>query len=171
MKFLLYTLCFAIAGLLPAAGIPQKATHSIFISGRIKSEKKLEISELEKFKQQNIGDIVISNHKGEPKGTAKGLKGILLRDVLETVTLDTDNPKLFSEYYFACRASDGYKTVYSWNELFNTATGNTAYLVLEKEGKVMNDHDDAILMISSQDFRTGRRYIKNLETITVGRID
>ena len=142
---------------------------TLTVKGEVKSEKKITFSELLKFKTETIGDVLITNHKGEAKGTAKGLKGIRLRDLLEQVTLNTDNPKLFSEYYFVCIASDGYKVVYSWNELFNAKTGDTAYIVLEKDNQSMAGSEDNILMISSQDIRTGRRYVKNLETISVGR--
>ena len=36
-------------------------------------------------------------------------------------------------YYFTCIASDGYKVVFSWNELFNTVAGNTVYIVTSKD--------------------------------------
>jgi hypothetical protein len=149
----------------------QKPTPFITISGKVKSEKKFLLTDLQKFSLQPIGDVTISNHKGEVKGTAKGMKGILLRDMLDQVAVDTDNPKLFSEYYFVCKATDGYKVVYSWNELFNTTVGATVYVVLEKDQKSMADNEDGMLMISTQDVRTGRRYVKNLETIFVGRAD
>jgi hypothetical protein len=149
----------------------QKPTPFITVSGKVKSEKKFLIADLQKFSLRPIGDVVISNHKGESKGTAKGMKGILLRDMLDQVALDTDNPKLFSEYYFVCKAADGYKVVYSWNELFNTTVGNTVYLILEKDQKSMIGNEDSMLMISTQDVRTGRRYVKNLETIFVGRAE
>lgn len=169
-KFLLI-FYFFLAGIILAANTNRTLTHSFTITGKVKEGKKISLEDLRKFTLHDIGDIAISNHKGEPKGTAKGLKGVLIRDVLETVTLETDNPKLNSEYYFACKAADGYKVVYSWNELFNTTTGESAWLVLEKEGKPMDNHEDNILMISSKDMRTGRRYVKNLETIVVGRVE
>jgi hypothetical protein len=162
----IYILLVAITSL---AFSLQSPTKSIIVSGKVKAEHTFRWSDLQKFPAQSIGDVVISNHKGETKGTAKGMKGVLLRDVLQQVILDTDNPKLYSEYYFVCKATDGYKAVYSWNELFNTATGNTVYIVTEKEQKNMTDDQDNILMISTQDLRTGRRYVKNLETIYVGR--
>jgi hypothetical protein len=169
-KFLL-GFYFILAGIALTANTNKTLTQSFTITGKVKEEKKFTLDDLKKFTIHNIGDIAISNHKGEPKGMAKGLKGVLVRDVLETITLETDNPKLNSEYYFACKAADGYKAVYSWNELFNTTTGESAYLILEKEGKPMDVHDDNILMISSKDVRTGRRYVKNLETIIVGRVE
>lgn len=125
--------------------------------------------ELGKLKQHDIGDIPITNHLGEPKGTAKGLKGVLLKDVLELVQIDSESPKVLSEYYFACKANDNYTVVYSWNELFNTVVGETVYIITEKEGKPPGQMNDSILMISSKDQKTGRRHVKALATIEVKR--
>ena len=94
------------------------------MNGKIKAPQTIRIEDLKKYKVSHLGDVSITNHKGEIHGTAKNLSGVLLKEILESIPLDTDNPKQFSEYYFVCRGSDGYKVVYSWNELFNTSTGN-----------------------------------------------
>src|SRR5215211_375774 len=90
-----------------------KPTSSISISGRVKSPKTVSFEELKKYKLYNLGDVVITNHKGDVKGTAKDLSGVLLKDFLQSIELDAENPKVLSEYYFTCIASDGYKVVYS----------------------------------------------------------
>jgi hypothetical protein len=166
--FLLYFLMMMCASFAQEGG---KATKSFTVSGRVKSPKTFTWQELGKFSIHNLGDVAITNHKGESKGTAKELSGILLTQILDKVELDAESPKILSEYYFICRASDGYKVVYSWNELFNTTTGNSVYIVTSKDHKSMDTSDDNILMISTHDIRTGRRYIKNLETITVARVE
>ncbi len=171
MKKLLLTNCLILISFLLLAQGVDKQTKTIVVQGKVKEPKSITIDDLKKFKSNVIGDIAITNHKGEAKGVAKGLHGILLKDILENISLDVDNPKLFSAYYFTCIASDGYKVVFSWNEIFNTSTGNSTYIVIEKDGKPITSSDESILMISSQDFKTGRRYVKNLEKIVVGKIE
>jgi hypothetical protein len=146
-----------------------KTTSSFTINGRVKSPKTFTLDEIVKLGVHNIGDVVITNHKGEKKGTAKELSGVLLTEILKSVELDAESPKVFSEYSFVCYASDGYKVVYSWNELFNTHVGNSVYILTSKDHKSMRESDDNILMISSHDIQTGRRYVKNLESIRVVR--
>jgi ABC-type Na+ efflux pump permease subunit len=148
-----------------------KETKSFTIKGKVKSEINVDFAALQKHTLYTIGSVNIVNHKGDVKGKAKDLKGVLIRDILKSVALDEDNAKLYSEYYFVCKASDGYKVVYSWNELFNTAIGNSVYIVLEREGKNLIDSDDSLLMVSTEDVRTGRRYLKNLESINVCRAE
>jgi hypothetical protein len=146
-----------------------KPTSSFTISGDVKAPVTISIADLAKWKSVTIGDVIITNHLKEKKSEVKGLKGVLLTDVLSSVEINAESPKVLSEYYFICKANDGYTVVYSWNELFNTSVGETAYIVTEKEGKPVSAMQDAILMISPKDYATGRRHVKALETITVKR--
>jgi hypothetical protein len=161
-------LSFSIAA---TAQISSSKTYSFTISGRVSAPQKILIDDIKKSKLFHLGDVAITNHRGEVHGIAKNLSGVLLKDILQSIKLDIENPKQFSEYFFVCRGSDGYKVVYSWNELFNTSTGNSVYIITEKNHQPLENFDETILMISTQDLRTGRRYLKNLETIYVGRTD
>ena len=147
-----------------------KVTSSFTISGEVFSPLTVSVMDLKKWKEVAIGDLVITNHSGEKKSEAKGLKGILLKDILQTVEIKSENPKVLSEYYFVFTASDGYKVVYSWNELFNTSVGESVYLVTEKNGKSIIEMDDSILVVSTKDFKTGRRNVKGLSSIAVMRV-
>jgi hypothetical protein len=145
-----------------------KPADTLRVSGKIKTELAFTLSDFDKFSSNKISDITITNHLGEPKGTAKNLKGFLLKSLLDKIEYPSENPKLLSEFYFVFLASDGYKVVFSWNEIYNTETGNNLYLITE-EGKGIKDMPDRILIISTKDFKTGRRFIKGLERIMVER--
>lgn len=149
----------------------QKATQSFVVKGKVKTELTVDEAGLKKYATQTIGTVNITNHKGDLKGKAKDMSGILLRDILQTVALDEENPKFFSEYYFVCIGSDNYKVVFSWNELFNTVVSQKVFVVTSKDGQNMLNNEDGILLISSEDFRTGRRFVKNLESIEVRRAE
>ncbi|MEO5581168.1 MAG: hypothetical protein ABIR66_00635 [Saprospiraceae bacterium] len=68
------------------------------------------------------------------------------------------------------KANDDYSVVVSWNELFNTEIGNSFYLVVEADSKSQKDAPEKILLISTKDFKTGRRQVKGLKSIEVKRI-
>jgi len=147
-----------------------KVTSSFTISGEVFSPLTVSVMDLKKWKEVPIGDLVITNHSGEKKSEAKGLKGILLKEILQTVEIKSESPKVLSEYYFVFKSSDGYKVVYSWNELFNTSVGESVYLITEKNEKTITDMDDSILVLSTKDFKTGRRNVKGLSSIEVMRV-
>ena len=168
-KILIWGLGFMLISLATFGQKEYKPTSSFVISGEVKAPVTIQIADLSKWKSVSIGDVVITNHLGERKSEAKGLKGVLLKDVLGSVEINSESPKVLSEYYFICKASDGYTVVYSWNEIFNSSVGDTAYIVTEKDGKPASSMDDAIVMISSKDFKTGRRHVKALASIEVKR--
>jgi len=145
-----------------------KPSDSFIISGDVKNEISVAFKDLSKFNQHHIGNVVITNHLGEAKGEAKALKGVLLKEVLQSVQLKSESPKEYSRFYFVCKGNDGYTVVYSWNEIFNSPSGDEMYLVTGKDGK--SEMDEAILMISPKDFKTGRRYLKALVSIQAKRV-
>ena len=93
-----------------------------------------------------------------------------MKDLLGSVDFKSESPKTVSEFYLTLIASDGYKVVFSWNEIFNTEVGDHTYLITEKDGKKIQDLNERILVLSASDYKTGRRYIKGLQEIVVGRV-
>lgn len=141
------------------------------IEGKIKAEKTFSIADLEAFPKVTIPDQTLYNHKGEVKGTVKNMKGVLLKTVLESTQLDYDKPKELNEFYFVFVATDGYKVVFSWNEIYNTEAGNNFYFITEMDGRKLKDLEQRIPFISTADLKSGRRYIKALEKIQIKRLD
>jgi hypothetical protein len=146
-------------------------TNEFMVVGQVETEVKYSITDLEKMESKPIENLVITNHSGEKRGAIKELKGIPIKTVLSSVKFKSDSPKTLSEFYFTFIASDGYKVVYSWNELYNTSTGDNVYLVTEKEGQKLKEMNDRILIVTTTDFKTGRRHIKGLSKIVVGRVE
>jgi len=141
-------------------------THQFTITGKVKAESVITMDSLNSFPLKTIGDIKVTDHTGAFKHQDDQLKGVLLKDILNhSQWLLT--PHLFSSMYFTCVGADGYKVVYSWNELFNTPIGDNVYIIMEKNGIKADKLDSSIQMASMLDFKTGRRYLHNLDKIVV----
>ncbi|MBX2967058.1 MAG: hypothetical protein KF845_13010 [Cyclobacteriaceae bacterium] len=147
-----------------------QATDNFVVTGEVKKELKFTLSDIEKHVSKNIGDVVITSHTGDPRGTARQLKGVLVKDILKNIELKEESPKLLSEFYFIFTAVDDYKVVYSWNEIFNSPTGDNLYVITTRDGKKLKDMEDRILILTPTDFKTGRRHIKGLSKIVVERV-
>jgi len=156
--------------------LPSYAQHDVpptdefTVTGAVKKEMKFRISDLSFFHQDSLGDVVIRNHKGEPKGVAKHLKGILLKNVLDSAEITADKPKDYSELVITLVASDNYKNVYSWNEIFNTEVSDHVYIVTGMDGKSIDQMPDRILVLSLSDMNLGRRHLKGLARIEVKKM-
>lgn len=146
-------------------------TNEFVVTGQVKKELKFTLSDIEKYPSKEIGDVVITNHLGEPRGTAKHLTGILVKDLLENLELIEESPKRYSEFYLTFVAVDNYKVVFSWNEIFNSPTGNNLFVITSRDGKKISDMEERILILTPSDFKTGRRHIKGLSKIVVQRVD
>lgn len=168
MRSLILTSLFAVFFF--TQGIAQK-TSTIFISGDILNEKVFTLEQIKSFESSEVGDIAISNHAGEARGVAKQLRGFPVLRLLEQVGLNSPSPKQLSEYYLVFEAVDGYKVVFSWNELFNNDLGKEVYIITSKDGVGLDEMEDGILLISKTDIRTGRRHVKNLEKIYIKRVE
>ena len=70
-----------------------------------------------------------------------------------------------------CIASDNYKAVFSWNEIFNNDLGRSVYILNGNDGKPASALDNRMALISQHDHTTGRRYVKGLEKIIIERVN
>ena len=147
------------------------STNSFRIQGKIKSEQIFTLSQLDSFPKQVLKDQILYNHKGEIKDTVKNCKGILLKKILDKVEFLYKKPNELNEFYFVFIASDDYKVVFSWNEIYNTEIGNNLFVITELNGKKLKDIEQRIIISSTSDLKTGRRYIKGLKKIEVKKIE
>jgi hypothetical protein len=146
-------------------------THQFTITGKVKQESIITMDSLNTYPLKTIGDIKVTDHTGTFKHEDDKLKGVLLKDILNHSQWAVASPKLFSTIYFTCIGSDGYKVVYSWNELFNTPVGDNVYIIMEKNGVKADQLPASLQMTSMLDFKTGRRYLHNLDKIVVGAVE
>jgi hypothetical protein len=144
-------------------------TDHFSIEGKVKHALTFSIADLDTFKTTSLPDVVITNHLGEKKHTLTQLKGILLKDILNKAEVDAENPKVLSEFYFVFVATDNYMITFSWNEIFNTETGNNIYIIMEEDGKKIKDINGRISIVTLTDFKTGRRHMSNISKIIVER--
>ncbi|WP_447642784.1 MULTISPECIES: molybdopterin-dependent oxidoreductase [Chitinophagaceae] len=147
------------------------ATNQIEVTGLVKKDITITLKDIEAQPSRTIPNMTVTNHQGETRSELKQIKGVLVKDLLKDVELKEDNLKLFSEFYFTFVASDGYKVVYSWNEIFNSPTGDNLYIVTSVDGEPLQDMHSRILAITPTDFKTGRRHIKCLGKIVVSRTE
>lgn len=149
----------------------QSRSEKIEIQGAVIESKSFRISDLQTFDSMLIADVPITNHAGEPRGIAKNLKGFPVKLLFEGVEFDSPSPKFLSEFYLIFEATDGYRVVFSWNELFNNPLSDQVYIISAMDGKNMEEMEEGILLLSPSDTRTGRRHVKNLSKIIVQRAD
>jgi hypothetical protein len=164
---------FFLFYLLGCASMAQKTirpTDSLFIKGNIERTVVYSLADLDTFPQVHIDDQIVYNHNGIAKDTLTGLHGISVKALLSSVQYLDDSPKQLNESYFVFTASDGYRIVFSWNEIYSTDVGNHLFILTEMEGHSLKEIAQRIYLISAADIRTGRRFVKSLQYIEIRKL-
>lgn len=147
-----------------------QVSKTISVTGNIVKPITVNFTDFKNYASQSIDSLVILNHKQEYKSTLKKLKGVLLKDVLSKAEFTVNSPKVLSEFYIVCVADDGYKVVFSWNEIFNSPTGDKALILTEINGNSTISQKEGIILVTPTDKATGRRYVKNLSKIIIHQV-
>ncbi len=145
-------------------------TTSIAVSGAVLHKLTLSVDDLKKFPPQQIGETPVVCQSGATISKMDSAKGILLRDILGKAGIVTHAPNDVKKMVIIATASDGYKVVFSWTEVFNSPIGDGVIVFYERNGMPLTDDEGRIAMISTKDIRTGPRHVNWLTEIEVRKI-
>ncbi|MEO7106916.1 MAG: molybdopterin-dependent oxidoreductase, partial [Rhodoferax sp.] len=145
-------------------------TESLAISGAVENPMKLTVEDLRNFPPQKVGEVPMVCQTGAKLGQLENLKGVLLRDLVEKAVVVSHNHNDVKKMAIIATASDGYKVVFSWSEIFNSTIGDGVLVYFEKDGKALGDDEGRIAMVSSKDIRPGPRHVKWLKAIEIRKI-
>jgi hypothetical protein len=146
------------AGAIPFPG-------ALRVIGRVKEPLVLSLEELVGMDSEAAGDIAVNCGEGTPVGRIESCRGVLLENVIGKASVIKEDHNDTKKMFIVASASDGYKAVFSWQEIFNTPIGGGVMVLIERDGKPLGS--GGLELISLQDYFSGPRYVKGLETIEV----
>lgn len=140
---------------------------AVSISGEVETPYTARLEDLKKMPVKTIKDLPIVCRSGATKDTFKISKGTPIKALL-----DKGKPKLPGHFdanhaYVVVTASDGYKVVFSWNELYNTDIGDDVVLIYERDGKPVSAKEGPLVLVSGKDRTTGPRHVRNTQNIEI----
>jgi DMSO/TMAO reductase YedYZ molybdopterin-dependent catalytic subunit len=148
--------------------MPAVVAAQLAIGGAVQQPLSLSADEL---RQSDPAQIVELRLPGREAGApASVLRGVRLRALLERAKLKTADHNTVKKLAIVAAASDGYKVVFSWNELFNAELGDVVMVVFERDGKPLAASEGPLALISGKDIRTGPRHVKWLQSVEVRQI-
>ena len=165
MKNLIFLISIFTTQLLSAQNAIQ-FTSEFKITGMVKKEKTISLSDLKQYPAIELNDVNVSCSPKQ-ENRVSGINVVLLKNILDSVSFQYEKSRMLNQYYFLFVASDGYKMVFSFNEIYNTEIGKNLFLVTEMSGKPIADMDNRIMIITTKDFKGGSRNMKWLEKIIV----
>lgn len=145
-------------------------TESVEVKGKIKHPMSLTVESLQKMRVVNGKGIKIICQTGEHKKTIKTFKAVLLRDILDSASVIMDRKKDRGKFVVIVTASDKYKVIFSYNEIYFGTAGDNIYVAFEENGRPLTEEGKIIIFCSS-DKVSGPRHVKWVKTIEIKEIE
>lgn len=152
-----------------AAGA-QPSSQAVVIEGLVKSALTVDA---EALATSPAADVVQFQQPRTVQGvaTSSTVRGVRLASLIERAGLLSADRNEWKTLVVIATATDGYRAVFSWPELTNTAVGDGVLVLFERDGRSLDDHEGRIALISNADRRAGPRYVRNLARIEVRSLD
>lgn len=93
--------------------------------------------------------------------------GWLLRDVLARAGFDDRGRRDTRTWIVEAIATDGYRAVFSWGELYNSAAGEQVYVIASQDGQPLDAAAGPLALRALADQRPGPRHVRNLCAVSV----
>ena len=148
-------------------GQPDLEPNKLVVTGRVARPLVLGMEELRAMDTEEIADLMVICGDGDPKGNIRNCKGVLLEKILGMADVIKEEHNDTKKMFIVVSAHDGYKVVFSWQEIFNTSVGGGVMILLERDGKPLDGEQGQLELISAEDYFAGSRYVKGLKKIEV----
>ncbi len=150
-----------------ASSLATITTRSFSIVGRVTRPAVITFEELCAMDRQETQPLPLICGSGEPKGQLGVCCGVLLSDVINRADIVVREHNDTKKMLVVAEAADGYRAVFSWQEIFNSANGEGILIVLELNGQPLYAGSGEVDLISSHDFLTGPRYVHRLAAVEI----
>ena len=142
-------------------------SDQVIVSGAVKTPLVLKVADLKAFPAGQVVEVSLAR-RIDDKDTSSSVRGVSLTAVLQRAALlSTDERNDWKHTIVVATATDGYKVVLSWPELFNTDVGPGVLLLFERDGHPLEDREGRIALVSTRDLRSGPRSVKWLARLDV----
>lgn len=152
-----------LAGAVPAYA---QETARVAIGGAVEHTLSFSAEELREFPAGQTVELRLPSRDGG----FSTIKGTRLRALLERAGIKSADHNTVKKLAIIATATDGYKVVFSWSELFNAELGDNVLVLFERDGKPLASAEGPLALISGKDIRTGPRHVKWLRSIEVRQI-
>jgi len=145
-----------------------KVTTALTVKGSVEREVTFSIEDLKSLPKLQVDETRTVHDPSQPAApteTTRHYVGCLLHDVLERAKPVEKGRFGFRRSVVIATASDGYRAVFSWAELYLTPIGDGVLVVYERDGAPLGDDEGKIALISFMDTRPGPRHVKWLQSI------
>jgi len=146
-------------------------SDTLTVRGVVEHPLTLSVDDLRAMPPQQLAEVMLTKQNGADAGKLQNLKGVHLADLINKAVLVLHDHNDIKKMIVVATATDGYRVVFSWSEIFNSPAGDGMIVYFEKDGKPLGDDEGHIAMVSTKDTKTGPRHVEWLQTLEVRLIN
>ena len=146
-------------------------SHELEVIGLVERPLCLRVEDLREMATMEINALTLICGSGAKKGTIESYRGVLLRDILDRASVIITDHHAPNRLYLKLTSSDGYRVIFSFQEINNTVVGEKALVVFAREGRPLDESEGEFAFVSANDTRPGPRRMRYLKSIEVCGID
>ena len=156
---------------MPETGVTVHTEQSVQIIGRVAQPLSISSTALCAMDTVDTGTLQMICGSGELKGKIGNCRGVLLAELINLAEVVVREHNDTKKMIVVVASDDGYKTVFSWQEIFNSANGEGILVILEKDGQPLYQGSGEVDLLSSRDHLTGPRYVRRLKTVEILKVE
>ncbi|CAN7275812.1 MULTISPECIES: molybdopterin-dependent oxidoreductase [unclassified Variovorax] len=153
----------------PAIATAQPS-QQLEVAGAVRQQLRLDAAALAAFPAAEIGQFTQSR-SGQGTETRSSVRGVKVSALVARAGLAAPGRNDWKTLVVVATATDGYRALFSWPEISNTAVGEGVLVLFERDGKALDEREGRIALISAADHRLGARHVRNLMRIEVRALD
>jgi hypothetical protein len=112
--------------------------------------------------QQSVQRRTVASASAAPVEQQIAYSGVPLAAIVGSVAGDDRHARDQRGWVFDAIATDGYRAVFSWGELFNSDAGEQVLVIVAQDGKPLDDREGPLALRALADRRPGPRHVRNL---------
>lgn len=156
----------------PAAVSPLRGAgfDHVQIGGWVRTPLRLDMAALARFDPVQVEDFVVVCTLDGAHGGARALRGVPLRRLVAAADPAFEQRTDFKRVALVAESREGYRALFSWNELFNTAVGDGVLVAWHVDEAPLPEGAGPFALVSLNDRATGPRYVQRLASIELHKL-
>ena len=142
------------------------------VAGDVANPLTLDVDGLRRLPVQQLEDVrQIRGGAASPGAEqVRRYTGVLLRDVLAAAKPVEKERHDLRQSIVVVTATDGYKAIFSWAEVFLSPIGDGALVIFERDGAPLPPTEGPLALVSLRDTNPGPRHVKWLARVELRRV-